>query len=306
MSDRVNFPATLSEWIHYAAKQIQQSEANLESGMQEPYLESEYLACHALSLDFEGLENILDQPPPPHFSSLFADLLAQRIQKRLPAAYISNEAYFAGHRFFVDSRVLIPRSRIENILDDPEELKALIDSTPIQHILDLGTGSGCLAITLALAFPQAQVDASDISTEALKVADKNRKKFQLEERLHLIHSNLFGNLTGKRYDLIVSNPPYVPQDTLDSLPLEYKHEPMLALDGGIDGLRLVEPILHQAAQFLNKNGLLICEVGDETEEILMAKWPNLPVEWIHFHFGASGVFAARQEDLESWSQGEIE
>ena len=306
-------PKTLKDWITFAANQIAQSKVNLESGMQKPYLEAEWLAHHALTLCFDSQgyksgsqqsspawKRHLQQPPPPQFSAIFAGFLAQRIQDRLPAAYIVGEAPFAGHLFAVNASVLIPRSRIENLLENPHELSQWLKMKPLKHILDLCTGSGCLAVAFALAFPEARIDATDISNAALRVAATNRSRFKLEGRVELIHSNLFDQLAGRRYNLIVTNPPYVCQASMASLPTEYRHEPALALDGGIDGLTLVEPILRQAAQFLTPQGLLICEVGDETEAVMRKRWPKLPVEWLYFHFGGSGVFAARRADLAQW------
>ena len=306
---------TLQEWLLYAAEQIQVAEVNLENGMQEPYLEAEYLAHHALRLSLvasgRGSDRLekpkkwqahLRQQPPPNFPTVFADFLAQRIQQRLPVAYITGEAFFAGYTFAVNPQVLIPRSRIENLLDDSKALTRLLGTKRPKRILDLGTGSGCLAIAFALTFPQSMVDASDISVAALRVAAENRSYHKLEKRLQLIHSDLFANLDGRHYNLIVANPPYVCQASMIALPAEYRHEPALALDGGSDGLALVEPILRQAAEFLTPEGVLICEVGDETEEVFMERWPDLPVEWIYFHFGASGVFVARRADLLQWAQ----
>lgn len=306
---------TLQSWIDHAADCMTSAPINLENGLQKPYLEAEYLAHHALSLCFSDPEHALhddkkplkwrkrlQKPPPPEFPALFADFLAQRLEQRLPAAYITGEAPFAGRRFAVNPHVLIPRSRIENLLDDPEELLAWLGRKRLPRILDLGTGSGCLAISFALAYPEAHVDASDISTEALAVAAENRRRFKLEKRMHLIHTSLFDAMQGRRYPLIVSNPPYVTHASMASLPTEYRHEPAIALDGGVDGLAIVEPLVRQAASFLSPNGALICEVGDETEAIIRARWPDFPVAWIYFHFGASGVFIARRADLRAWAR----
>ncbi|MBF0462519.1 MAG: 50S ribosomal protein L3 N(5)-glutamine methyltransferase, partial [Magnetococcales bacterium] len=301
---------TLQAWLDDATAQITRAEVSLESGMQEPCLEVEYLAYHAwlraariagepprprgggersAAKAIRAWQACLQQPPPPAFPAILAQFLAQRLQQRLPAAYITGEASFAGHRFLVTPDVLIPRSRIENLLDDPDELHRLLGGRRIRRILDLGTGCGCLAIAFALAFPAAEVDGTDISPAALQVAAENGRRFPakrgLRQRLRWLQSDLFGQLAGRRYDLIVTNPPYVDQATLATLPVEYGHEPVLALDGGVDGLALVEPLLRQAAQFLTPKGVLICEVGDDTGERMMERWPDLPVEWIFFHFG---------------------
>ncbi|MBF0429477.1 MAG: HemK family protein methyltransferase, partial [Magnetococcales bacterium] len=167
---------------------------------------------------------------------------------------------------------------------------------------DLGTGSGCLAISLSLAFPSARVDAVDLSLEALEVAKKNRRQFGLQQRVRLLQSNLFSALAKERYDLIVTNPPYVPRADFEQLPVEYHREPAMALCAGPDGLDLLDPILRQAADHLTPGGVLICETGDDVQEILMARWPEVPVEWIPFHFGGSGVFAIQKETLEAWKK----
>ncbi|MBF0161815.1 MAG: 50S ribosomal protein L3 N(5)-glutamine methyltransferase [Magnetococcales bacterium] len=323
----VNF-SILQEWLDDATARITAAEVSLDSGMQEAYLEAEYLAYHALlrcpgwaggagstrksaqkrhsAKAIQQWQACLQKPPPPPFAAIFADFLAQRLQQRRPAAYIVGEAPFAGHRFLVNDDVLIPRSRLENLLEDPAQLRRLLGRRRLRSILDLGTGCGCLAIAFALAFPEAQVDGTDISQAALAVAAANGRRFRkvkgMQRRLHWRHSDLFSQLQGRRYSLIISNPPYVTRATLAGLPSEYCHEPALALDGGVDGLALVEPILRQAAQFLTPRGVLICEVGDETGEILMERWPDLPVEWIYFHFGGSGVFAARRAALARWAR----
>ena len=295
-----NAPRTLKAWITDAAKQLEEAGICLANGLQEPYPEAEYLVCHALGVPFETAGEQENSRVPTASEAAIRTVLTQRIQKRRPAAYITGEAFFAGLRLQVDSRTLIPRSRIENLFDDDEGFDALLEPNRVSHILDLGTGSGCLAIALAMAFPRAQVDGTDVSTEALAVAAINQRHFRLEKQIRLIRSNLFTNLAGSHYDLIVANPPYVDRATLAALPPEYQHEPRLALDGGDDGLRLVTPILYQAPRYLNPGGVLVCEVGDPAETTMKQRWPDLPVEWLYFHFGASGVFTVRREPLAQW------
>ncbi len=297
---------SLRVWIRWAAHRIATSGVRLDTGLQEPYLEAEYLVCFAISLDFDRVETHLDRIIQPEMGEKIVDVLSQRIQQRQPAAYITGEAFFAGYRFQVDPRVLIPRSRIENLFDDEEGFDALLDPTTVRHILDLGTGSGCLAAALAFAFPGARVDAADLSEGALAVAAENRHRLNLDHRIRLIHSDLFQNLPDTCYDLIVTNPPYVPRSTLDGLPAEYGHEPRVALDGGADGLELVSRILSQAPRTMTDNALMICEVGDETEEILREQWPDLPAEWLYFHFGGSGVFTIHKRDLVDWNRSREE
>ncbi|MBF0212159.1 MAG: 50S ribosomal protein L3 N(5)-glutamine methyltransferase [Magnetococcales bacterium] len=294
-------PRQVADWIRIVARQLTDADLCFASGMQEPYPEAEYLVLHAFSIPPETPPG-RRPPPPPDAAERVRALLEARIGQRKPAAYVTGEAFFAGHRFVVDERVLIPRSRIENMLDDPRGFTPWLATGRVRRILDLGTGSGCLAIALALAFPRAQVDAVDLSPGALEVARLNRERFGLEQRLRLIRSDLFSALAGERYDLIVSNPPYVPKADFERLPAEYHREPAMALVAGEDGLDLLGPILRQAPDHLTPGGLLVCETGDDVEEILMARWPELPVEWLMFHFGASGVFAVLRESLESWRE----
>ncbi|MBF0453279.1 MAG: 50S ribosomal protein L3 N(5)-glutamine methyltransferase [Magnetococcales bacterium] len=293
-------PATIGEWITLVADNLQTEEICLENGSQEPYLEAEYLICYAFSIAFNEIEQRLDQPPPDDAANRVAPIWDNRINKRLPAAYITQEAFFAGERFFVDERVLIPRSRFENIFDDEEGFDALLETGQVSHILDLCTGSGCLAIILARTFPHAQVDGADISPLALQVAQINRDHFKLGSQLQLIESDLFQGLSGKTYDLIVTNPPYVSTQTMDTLPPEYRHEPALALAAGAQGLDLIIPLLQQAVDHLKPGGLLLCEVGDETQEIMETCWPDFPGDWLLFHFGGSGLFAIDREQLSQW------
>jgi ribosomal protein L3 glutamine methyltransferase len=291
---------TVEEWIVWLADNIQTKKICLENGMQEPYLEAEYLICYAFSITFNETIKTYSQTPPADAANLVAPIFDKRIKERLPAAYITSEAYFAANCFFVDQRVLIPRSRIENIFDDEDGFDGLLDTGQVNTILDLGTGSGCLAITLALSFVDAHVDASDISDKALEVAEINREKFNLKERISLIKSDLFSDLKGKQYDLIVSNPPYVAKKTMDELPPEYRHEPSLALAAGEQGIDLLIPMLEQITNHLNPGGLLVCEVGDETQEVMEQCWPQFPAQWLLFHFGGSGVFVINQEELLAW------
>ncbi|MBF0614991.1 MAG: 50S ribosomal protein L3 N(5)-glutamine methyltransferase [Magnetococcales bacterium] len=294
-------PRSVNDWIRFVARQMAGAELCYATGMQEPYPESEYLVLHAFGLPMDLPASQRPAPPVDAWKRIEA-LLVARIGHRQPAAYITGEAFFAGHRFVVDERVLIPRSRIENILDDPRGFTPWLPASRVRRILDLGTGSGCLAIALALAYPKARVDAVDLSAEALKVAAINRERFGLQRRLRLIRSDLFAALGKERYDLIVTNPPYVPSADYARLPVEYFREPAMALSAGADGLDLLVPILRQAPDHLQAGGLLVCETGDDVQEILMARWPDLPVEWLWFHFGTSGVFAVVGETLAVWRE----
>lgn len=221
--------------------------------------------------------------------------LHRRIQQRLPVPYLTGEAWMGGLRFEVTAQVLIPRSFIGDLL--LEGLHPWVaDSARVRRSLDLCTGSGCLAILLALAFPGAAVDAVDISPAALEVAARNVALHQLHERVTPLHSDLFAALAGRRYQLIVSNPPYVDAPAMAALPPEYRHEPALALAGGADGLALVHSILRTARQHLEPGGLLVLEIGHH-RAALEAAWPRLPFTWIDTHAGDQLVCLLQREDL---------
>lgn len=292
--------APVATWIHYFTKRLKSAGISCANGLGEPAFEAEYLVCHALDLPFEQVERHLRRAVPENRRSELMRLLHLRAVERQPVAYITGEAFFAGRRYLVDPRVLIPRSRIENILDDDEGFPALMPEEGVGRILDLCTGSGCLAVALALVYPGARVDGADLSPEALAVAALNVARHDVADRVRLVASDLFAALAGERYDLIVTNPPYVPRRTHASLPPEYHQEPALALVAGEEGLDLVLPILLQAPDHLTPGGLLVCEVGDEVEETMGRKWPDLPVTWLMFHFGGSGVFVIHREELVEW------
>ncbi|HEX6827798.1 MAG TPA: 50S ribosomal protein L3 N(5)-glutamine methyltransferase, partial [Burkholderiales bacterium] len=222
-------------------------------------------------------------------------LVARRVEQRLPAAYLTGEAWLGEHRFHVDQRVLVPRSHIAGLLAEGLALW-VADPAAVRSALDLGTGSGCLGVLLALAFPDARVDASDLSRDALAVARRNVSDYGLEERLKLVESDLFGALAGRRYDLIVSNPPYVTAEAMRRLPAEYRHEPRAALAGGRDGLDVVRRILAQARDHLSARGVLVVEVGDGRETLERA-FPALPFTWLETPAGADFVFLLAREQL---------
>ncbi|MFA5960853.1 MAG: 50S ribosomal protein L3 N(5)-glutamine methyltransferase [Tatlockia sp.] len=234
---------------------------------------------------------------------LLNERLWLRIVKRVPVPYLTKKSTFCELPFYVDERVLIPRSPFAELIQ--QHFSPWLNETPVEHILDLCTGSACIAIACAYAFPEALVDAVDISKDALEVAAINREQHGLQDVLRLIESDCWANVPKIRYDLIVSNPPYVGFDEMQTLPEEYRHEPKLALETGNNGLEIVEKILNHAHHYLSEQGILVVEVGN-SEEAIGEAFPNLPFTWLDFEYGGQGVFLLTHDQLKAHfaSEGE--
>jgi ribosomal protein L3 glutamine methyltransferase len=255
--------------------------------------EAAWLMVHALRCPFEALSQRLDRPVSAAIAARARRLFDRRIAQRIPAAYLTQEAWLGEHRFHVDERVIVPRSYIAELLR--LRLRPWLARAPAA-ILDLCTGSGCLAIVAAHTFPQARVDAVDLSADALAVARRNIREHRLRHRMELLRSDLFSALDGRRYDLILSNPPYVGDAAMRRLPAEYRHEPELALHGGRDGLDLVRRILREAPDHLSTGGWLVMEVGHYRARIERV-FPRLPFIWAQTSGGDDCVLLLQREAL---------
>ncbi|OGI40909.1 MAG: ribosomal protein L3 N(5)-glutamine methyltransferase [Candidatus Muproteobacteria bacterium RBG_16_64_10] len=280
-------PQTLTDWIRWAERHLKRAKLYYGHGTETALDEAAWLVGHVAGLAPAELEAHLNDAPAPAQLEKIRALVEHRIVTRKPLAYLLKEAWFADLKFYVDERVLVPRSLTgEYIL---ERFQPWVEPDKVRTALDLCTGSGCIAIALAHAFPQARVDATDISDDALAVARINVEAHGLRERVHLIKSDLFEALDGSRYDLIVTNPPYVSRADMESLPAEYRHEPALGLAAGEHGLDIVVRILAQAADHLNADGLLVAEVGN-SHAALAAVFPEIPFLWLTNAAGDESVF----------------
>ena len=286
---------TVRDVLRFAVSRFNEANLSFGHGLANAYDEAAYLILHTLHLPLDRLDPFLDAKLLPDELQKIFTVLEKRVQQRVPAAYLTNEAWLGAHRFYVDERVLVPRSFIAELLPDGLE-PWLPDVLNVRSALDLCTGSGCLAILLADHYPNADVDAVDLSAEALEVAQRNVNDYGFEEEIRLVKSDLFAALKGCRYDVIVSNPPYVNGSSMDALPQEYRHEPQLALASGDDGLDHVRDILRVAAEHLEPHGILVVEIG-HNRAALESAYPALPFIWLDTASGADFVFLLSQNDL---------
>ena len=286
---------TVRDVLRHAVGRFNAAKLFFGHGSTDAWNEAVYLVLHRLHLPLDRLEPFLDARLTAAERTDLLGLVARRVDERMPAAYLTGEAWLGDYRFIVDPRVIVPRSFIAELLF--EQLAPWVDDpAAVSSVLDLCTGSGCLAIIAADAFPDAAVDAADLSPDALAVARINVETYGLEDRVTLIESDLFEALPARRYDLILSNPPYVNDASIAALPDEYLREPRIALAGGIDGLDLVRRILDEAPRRLTADGLLVVEVGHERRHV-DAAFPDLPCTWLSTSGGDDAVFAVRAVDL---------
>jgi len=286
---------TVRDWLRFAVSRFNEAKLFFGHGTDNAFDEAAYLILHTLHLPLDRLEPFLDASLTHGESEEVQAVIERRVKERIPAAYLTHEAWLGEHRFYVDERVIVPRSFIAELL--PEQLAPWVDNPEaVSRALDLCTGSGCLAILAALAFPNAEVDAVDLSADALDVAAKNVADYGLTDRIELIESDLFAGLKGRSYDVILSNPPYVNAESVAALPPEYQAEPALALGSGEDGLDATRQILAKAKAHLNPGGLLVVEIG-HNRDVLEAAYPTLPFTWLDTESGDQFIFMLRREDL---------
>ena len=294
-SGTANNLVTVRDWLRFAVSRFNQAKLFFGHGSNDPYDEAAYLILHTLHLPVDRLEPFLDARLTDSERAEVLNIIQRRVEQRVPAAYLTNEAFLGDFRFYVDERVIVPRSFISELLRD--QLSPWIaEPEEISSVLDLCTGSGCLAILAAYAFPNALVDAVDLSPDALAVAERNVSDYLLQDRIELIPSDLFAKLGGRKYDLIISNPPYVDAESVALLPQEYLHEPEMSLGSGDDGLDATRAILEQAADHLTDNGILIVEIG-HNRDVLEAAYPDLPFTWLDVSAGDQYVFMLVRNDL---------
>ena len=284
----------IRDFIRFAASQFNASGLFYGHGTDNAWDEASALVLHTLHLPHDIPTAVLDARLLPDEKSRLYQLIMQRVEKRIPLPYITHEAWFAGLSFYVDERVLIPRSSIAELIEN--EFEPWINPAEVVDILDLCTGSACIAIACAKQFNEAHIDASDLSENALAVANINVLRHKLENQITLYHSDLFINLPKKQYDVIICNPPYVDAEDMADLPPEYTHEPTVALAAGADGLNIIKRILSDAKKYLKPNGILIVEVGNSAAA-LAAQFPALNFTWLEFERGDTGVFMLTADQL---------
>jgi ribosomal protein L3 glutamine methyltransferase len=288
---------TVRDLIRYGVTRLNAAKVSFGHGSDNAWDEAVYLVLHTLHLPLDTLDPFLDARVLPQEREQVLDVLERRVQERVPAPYLTNEAWLRGRRFYVDRRVIVPRSPIAELLD--EGLSPWVaDPETVEYVLDMCTGSGCLAVLAALTFPFAHVDGVDVSPSALEVAMHNVGAYNLHDRVFLHHSDLFDKLAPREYDVIICNPPYVNAGSMQTLPEEYRHEPEMALAGGDDGMDLVRRILGGAPAYMKPGGILVLEIGHEREHF-EAAFPQLEPVWLDSAEAGDQIALLTREQLAS-------
>jgi ribosomal protein L3 glutamine methyltransferase len=293
---------TLLDFVRYAVSRFVEAKLTFAHGTTDPVAEAEFLVCEALHLHPDQFESFVTARVAAFEARKILDLISARVITRQPAAYLVNKIYLRGLPFYVDRRVIVPRSYIGEILEshfggeDDDATSLIGDPASVESVLDLCTGSGCLAVLGSRHFPNARIDAVDISEDALDVAARNVADYDLEDQVTLYHGDLFAPLGEARYDLIISNPPYVDAEGMAGLPRECRAEPELAFDGGADGLEIVRRILNEARAHLTPQGGLLCEIGRGRERLEEA-FPQWPLLWLDSEDSQGEVFWIAASDL---------
>lgn len=296
MTNRVEL-STIRDYLRWAISRFNEAGLFYGHGTDSAWDEALALILPTLHLPHDINPTLLDAHLTLTEREQIYQLIQRRVSERIPVPYLTHQAWFANLPFYVDERVLIPRSPITELIE--AQFGPWIDPDNVHHILDLCTGSGCIAVACAKAFPESSVDATDISSDALAVAKINILRHEVAEQVILYQSDVFSDLPTKKYDIIVSNPPYVDAIDMATLPAEYKHEPVLGLAAGEDGLTIVSKILNGALRYLNPHGILIVEVGN-SEEALAIQFPDIPFTWLEFERGDGGVFLLTAEQLREY------
>jgi ribosomal protein L3 glutamine methyltransferase len=287
---------TVGAAIERCARELRRARVHFGHGTDNARDEAAELVFFAAGLAHELGSSAYSEPLPARRRARIDALLERRIKERIPLAYLTHRSFFAGLELYVDERVLVPRSPIAELI--LQCFRPWVSARRVRRILDIGTGSGAIALACAVAFPKARVDAVDVSAAALQVARRNRRRFGLQERVRMLQSDHFDAVEGCRYDIIVSNPPYVGRAEMRSLPREYAHEPRVGLASGVDGLDSVRAIFAAASRHLSRKGILVVEVGN-TEDTLLRTFARMPFVWPEIAMGGGGVFLLRAEDLQA-------
>jgi len=287
---------SLTDWVRYAVSRFEEACVYYGHGSDNAVDEAFYLVTQTLHLAYDIPSYMMQARLTKDEKQQVFALIQRRVNERMPLPYLTHKAWFAGLEFYVDERVLIPRSPIAEVIE--AGFQPWLQTDEVESILDLCTGSGCIAVACAFAFPEAEVIASDIDEQVLEVAARNVKEHELEHRISLCKSDVFDDLpVDRKYDIIISNPPYVDDEDMQSMPPEFRHEPGLALAAGVDGLQVIEKILAEAYGKLNDHGMLVVEVGNSADALLDA-YPNIEFTWFEFERSETPVFFLYKEQLE--------